>query len=126
MLGNADYAVVPPKVDQLRAAVETWRMVFSPEPMNEEDAEALRTELAAAGARLEVPCRQARLLAQAALASLKDVLEETQLAKNPKRRTKGESDPDTHALLEQPPPDPAEPTPEERAELEGDSVENEG
>jgi hypothetical protein len=118
MLAQEEYAVVHPAIDGFRAAVVTWRMVFSDEPLADEAAEALRQELESIAARLEVPCRQARLLAQAALAGLKEIADAHPVAQKPKRRTKTEGDPDTHALLENEPPDPAEPTAEERAELD--------
>jgi len=119
MLGQEDYAVVLPALEGFRAAVTTWRTVFTDEPLAEDTAEALRAELEAVATRLEVPVRQARLLAQAALASLKDVVEAHQLAQKPRRRTKTDGDPDTHPLLECDPPDPSAPTAEERAELDG-------
>ncbi|MCW5837993.1 MAG: hypothetical protein KIS78_36725, partial [Labilithrix sp.] len=56
------------------------------------------------------------LLAQAALLSTKELLEEYDLTPKPRRR--GAPDPDTHAVLEQDPPDPDAPTAEELAELE--------
>jgi hypothetical protein len=119
MVAQEEYAVVLPAIEGFRAAVATWRMVFSDEPLAEETADALREELERVALRLDVPCRQARLLAQAALAGLKEIADAHQVAQKPKRRTKAEGDPDTHALLENDPPDPAEPTSDERAELEG-------
>jgi hypothetical protein len=118
MLAQEEYAVVHPAIETFRASVATWRLIFSDEPLDDATADALRAELESVAARLEVPCRQARLLAQAALASLKDIADAHQLAQKPKRRTKVDGDPDTHAILDNDPPDPADPTPEERAELD--------
>jgi hypothetical protein len=107
-------------MDQLQRAVTTWLGIFTSAPLGELEAQTLREELDAAAKRLEVPCRQARLLAQAALVPLKDLLESSALAQKPKRRgprTSTEVDEDNHPLLDQPLPDPAEPSPAEHAEL---------
>lgn len=117
MLANETYAPTVPALEGLRAAVATWRSVFDGTRLEESEAEALRERLLAAARALEVPWRQARLLAQAALAPVKEIAEAHALAQRTKRKGARESDEDTHPLLEQDPPDPAEPTPEERAEL---------
>src|SRR5690606_14502030 len=82
-------------------------------------AVALCEELMTTAHRIDQPSRQARLLAQAALLSMKEILDEHGLTPKPRRR--GAPDPDTHPLLEQnppEPPDPNAPTPEEQAELD--------
>lgn len=115
MLGDDSYAGVVPALDGLRRAFATWRSVFVDPPLGEAEAQPLRDELDATARRLDVPCRQARLLAQAALAPLKELGEAAMAALVRKR--KGVEAEDTHPVLEQDPPDPSEPTPEERAEV---------
>ncbi|MFZ5441538.1 MAG: hypothetical protein ACOZQL_16140 [Myxococcota bacterium] len=121
MFADPSYAVVLPALDQLRQAFATWRGVFTTDPLGEAEAQALRDELDAAARRLELPCRQSRLLAQAALVPLKELLEESGIATKPKRRgprvSITESDDDDHPLLEEDPADPSAPSPAELAEL---------
>lgn len=114
MLANEEYQVVLPSLDGLRAAVATFLGIFDGAPLTEEESERLRTDLEAAAGKLEIPFRQARLLAQAALAPMKELLDASGLVT--KRKRKGE-DEDTHVLLEQDAPDPTAPTAEEEAEL---------
>lgn len=118
MLADPDYAVVATPLAEMHAAIATWRGIFTAPPLSEEEAEPLREEVLAAARRLEVPCRQARLLAQAALAPLR-LLDDHGVSQRPKKkRAAGELDEDTHPVLEQDPPDPRAPTPEEQAELD--------
>lgn len=114
MLADETYVVVAPALAELRAAVATWRSVFTAEPLSEDEAAPIRAALEAAAARLDVPVRQARLLAQAALLATKEILDETGLAQKSKRR----AEEDTHPILEEDPPRPDAPTEEERAEME--------
>lgn len=116
MLADETYAGVVEPLNHVRRALATWRNAFDVTPLPEAEARALSDELLAKGERLDLPSRQARLLAQAALLSTREILDEHGLAPKPKRR--GAPDPDTHPVLEQDPPDPHDPTPEERAELE--------
>lgn len=113
MLADPDYAAVTPALERLRGAVATWRGVFVLGPLSEEDAQPIRDELEAAAQRLELPTKQARLLAQAALAPLKELGEPLTAGLRP--RKKGEDD--GHPALERDPPDPSEPTEAERDEL---------
>lgn len=115
MLANEDYQVVLPTVDELRAAVATYLGIFKSEPLEEAEADALRSNLERAAAGLEIPFRQARLLAQAALAPMKELLDGSGLV--PKKKKRGE-DEDTHPLLEHDPPDPDAPTADEQEELD--------
>ena len=115
MLKDETYAPVAPALLQLRQAFATWHGIFIGEPASGDEAEQLRAELEAAARRVDLAGRQARLLAQAALAPLKDAAETAALLALKKRR--GREDEDTHPLLEQDPPDPSQPTPEEQAEL---------
>ena len=122
MLADANYAPVAPALEKLRRSFTTWRDIFIAGPLPDDQVQALRDELDTAARRLELPCRQARLLAQAALVALKDVLEPPALViARPKRRAgkslAAELEDDSHPLLEQDPPDVAEPTPEELAEI---------
>ena len=116
MLANEDYQVVLPTVDELRAAVTVYLGIFKNEPLEESEADTLRANLERAAAALEIPFRQARLLAQAALAPMKELLDASGLT--PKKKKRGEPDEDTHALLENDPPDPNEPTADEQDELD--------
>lgn len=118
MLTNETYApTVAPALEALHAAIATWRGLFDTEPLPESEAQALREQLLEAARGLEIPWRQARLLAQAALAPLKELEAAAALHKAKRKGGRAESEEDTHPLLEQDPPDPSEPTPEERAEL---------
>jgi hypothetical protein len=116
VLADPDYAPVASAVKETVKAIDDWRGWFDPPPLPDAEATALCEELVTAAHRIDAPMRQARLLAQAALLSTRDLLEEYGLT--PKARRRGQPDPDTHALLEQDPPDPSEPTPEELEELE--------
>ncbi len=119
MLADETYSVVEPTVKKALDAFAVWRDSLEPKPLDEADARALSEELVTVAHRIERPSRQARLLAQAALVSMKDVLDAYGLAPKPRRR--GAPDPDTHPILEQDPPNPEAPTEEEQAELDGDT-----
>ena len=114
MRANEDYQLVLPTVDELRAAVATYLGVFKSEPLEESEADTLRRNLETAASALEIPFRQARLLAQAALAPMKELLDGSGLVSKKKKRGEDE---DTHPLLETDPPDPNAPTPDEQDEL---------
>lgn len=116
MFADETYAVVLPTVRLVLDAFRAWRAAFDYPPIDDASARALSEELVIVAHRLDLPSRQARLLAQAALLSTKELLEEYDLTPKPRRR--GAPDPDTHAVLEQDPPDPDAPTAEELAELE--------
>jgi hypothetical protein len=116
MFADETYSVVLPMLQQVHQAYATWNAIFDPGPLDENEARSLCEELVTVAHRIDLPSRQARLLAQAALLSMKDLLDEYGLT--PKLKRRGAVDPDTHSLLEHDPPDPNEPTPEERAELE--------
>jgi hypothetical protein len=115
MLADPDYAPVGPALDRLRRAVAVWRSVFIAEPAAGEEADLLRAELDAAARRLDIAGRQARLLAQAALVPLREIVDAPSLL-GLKKKKRGDDD-DTHPVLERDPPDPRDPTPEELAEL---------
>ncbi|MFT3709804.1 MAG: hypothetical protein QM817_19415 [Archangium sp.] len=128
MFSDPTFAVVAPALQQLHEAFSTWRGVFSTEALPESELQALRDELDAVARRLELPCRQARLLAQAALAPLKELLDDSGLAQKPKKRGPRISvaevdDDDDHPLLENDPADPNEPSEDELMELSEAPVE---
>ncbi len=113
LLSSERYASVVPVVHTMRIALGTWASVFIDPPLEGDDADALRDELLAAAGAVELPVRQARLLAQAALLPAHDLLDAAGVVTaKPKK-----GDPDTHPILEKDPPDPLLPTAEERAEI---------
>lgn len=118
MFAEPSYELVAPALTQLHAAFATWRGVFSEVALTDSEAQALRDELDAAARRLELPCRQARLLAEAALTPLKELLENSGVTQKPKKRVKSELD-DESSVLDEEPVDPASPSEEELAELSG-------
>lgn len=127
MFADPTFSVVMPALQQLHEAFGTWRGVFTSDALPEAEQQALRDELDAVARKLELPCRQARLLAQAALAPLRELLDESGLAQKPKKRgpriSVAEVDEDEHPLLENDPADPNEPNEEELAELSEAPVE---
>lgn len=109
------YRPVASTVQALASAIATWRSVFMGPPLTDDVADPIRQELAKAGRAVELPVRQARLLAQAALLPAAQLLDgDGVLTAESKRRGKHNV---THALLEQDPRDPMLPMPEERAEI---------
>jgi hypothetical protein len=116
MFGDESFQLVIPALAQLQKAFVTWRGVFSNEPLSDMDAQGLRDELDAVSRRLELPCRQARLLAEAALAPLRELFENSGLGHKPKKRVKSEIDEDA-SMLDEAPLDPTAPSAEELAEL---------
>lgn len=117
MFADPSYAIVLPTLEAMRAAFATWRGVFSDVPLAEHEAQALRDELDAAARKVDLPCRQARLLAEAALAPLKDLLDHSSLDQRPRRRTKALSELDQDDMLDRPVVDPAAPSETEAEEL---------
>ncbi len=115
MFAEESYALVLPTLDAMRAGFATWKGVFSTEPLDEAAAQGLRDELDAAARRLELPCKQARLLAEAALAPVKDLYEISHVSSKPKKRVKvpGEDS----SPLDEEPVDPSAPNDAELEEL---------
>lgn len=116
MFADPSFQLVVPTLAQLQLAFTTWRSVFSDQPLSEGEAQGLRDELDAVSRRLELPCRQARLLAEAALAPLRELFENSGLGQKPKKRVKSELDEDA-SMLDEAPLDPNTPSAEELAEL---------
>ncbi len=120
MFADPSFQLVEPVLISLQQAFVTWRNVFSSEILTEVDAQALRDELDAVSRRLELPCRQARLLAEAALVPLRDLLDSSGLSQKPKRRAKAsmsEIDQQETSVLDDEPIDPAVPNETELEEL---------
>jgi hypothetical protein len=117
MFGDSSFSFVIPVIEQVRQAFAIWRGVFSSERLSELDETRLRDELSSAASRLDLPLRQARLLAEAALSPIRDAFESTGLGARPRRRTSRpavtESMPDVTEFEA-----PDQPTAEEIAELE--------
>lgn len=86
MLSDPDYTAVRSAVEKLLIELEDWRGVFGSTPLEDTEAAALRAEVEAAAERLEVPTRQARLLAEAALVGMEDVAASSGVLEKPKRR----------------------------------------
>lgn len=117
VLATDRYRNVLPAVQSTRAAIATWRGVFTEGPLEDDAAAVLREELMAAGGVVEFPVRQAKLLAQAALLPTAELLEAANVV-TPKIKKRGkEIDPNAHPLLETDPPDPLQPNADERAEI---------
>jgi hypothetical protein len=86
LLADESFAPIVAAVAEVRASFSSWRRALAPEPIAEPDAQRLCQELEAAARRLELPMHQARLLAEAACAPVKDLAERFGFAAKPKRR----------------------------------------
>ena len=132
ILARDDFAFVRPVLEQVATAYAQWQSCFAPVQLPHEQAAPLRAELIALGKRLDLALRQARCLAEAALAPLPDAFENSGLAAKPRKRagrglplvesgepTVPESQEPTPELSEAPPrePDSEEPSAAELAEL---------
>jgi len=86
MFADPQFQFIGPVLEELRTAFTAWRNAFSAErlPVNEETA--IRDDLDSSARRLDLPMRQARLLAEAALSPLRNAFEDSGLAHRPKRR----------------------------------------
>jgi hypothetical protein len=87
ILADPAYAVLEPALERLRRAQAEWREFLTPLPPDAAEARALREELEAVARRLELPSRQARLIAEAALMPVDGLLEASHILDKPKRRT---------------------------------------
>jgi hypothetical protein len=110
VLATERYRDVVPRVKALGTAMTRWSSVFVDPPAEGEIADRIRGELTAAAATIELPMQQARLLAQAALLPATELLDAAGVVTAKGKRR-------LHPMLENDPPDPLLPTPEERAEL---------
>ena len=86
IFADPDFAFAMPAVDQLSNAFESWRSTFAPEPLPEAEEAALREQLLQTAAALEMPLRQAKLLAEAALLPLGELFAESGIGAKPKKR----------------------------------------
>lgn len=86
MLAESSFAPIVPVVEQVRTTIAAWRGGFSPEPLLPSEEIALREEIVGHARRLELPMRQARLLAEAALAPMKNAFDDSGIGQKPKRR----------------------------------------
>jgi hypothetical protein len=86
MFAEPSFAFALPVLEQLKGAFEQWQAVYFGENMPEEQAAAVRKDLVAAAKRLELATRQAKLLAEAALAPCGGLFEELGLASKPRKR----------------------------------------
>lgn len=118
MFTHPSFELVGPALTQLQQAFAVWRSVFRAEPLLEIEAQALRDELDATARRLDLPCRQARLLAEAALAPIRELLQNSGLDQKPKRRAKAPTVSESEAsVLDEEQNNPGLPSTEELAEL---------
>ncbi len=86
-LAEPAFAFALPVLEQLASAFTRWQEVYSGENMPEMQAAEVLKELLATAKRLELACRQAKLLAEAALAPCGRLFEELGLSAKPKRRS---------------------------------------
>jgi hypothetical protein len=86
ILAREDFAFVRPVLDQVATAYGQWQACFVPVQLPHEQAAPLRAELIALGKKLDLALRQARCLAEAALAPLPEAFESSGLAAKPRKR----------------------------------------
>jgi hypothetical protein len=116
---------VVPVVEQVRQSIAAWRVGFTPEPLSPHEEQLLREEIVGHARRLELPMRQARLLAEAALAPIRNAFEDSGIGQKPRRRKTAEPielEPEFTAESTPPQPDPEAPTAAELAELSSEPV----
>lgn len=113
MLADPMFTDVAPSLQNLRDAFAEWRLVFTSGPPTEAEEQALRDELLALANRLELPCRQARLLAEAALLPASDLIEPSGIFDKPRRRVVRAARVDANESEGGPPPPGTEAPPAE-------------
>jgi len=86
ILARDDFSFVRPVLDQVAAAYAQWQACFVPVQLPHEQAAPLRAELIALGKKLDLALRQARCLAEAALAPIPEAFESSGLAAKPRKR----------------------------------------
>jgi hypothetical protein len=87
IFSRGDFAMVRPVLDQVTATYAAWQECFVPVQLPHEQAATLRQELITLGKRLDLALRQARCLAEAALAPLPEAFENSGLAARPRKRS---------------------------------------
>jgi hypothetical protein len=75
-----------PVIEQMRAAFGAWRAGCSLEPLPEAEVAAVADALRDAAGEVELPLRQVRMLAEAALAPVPGAFEDSGLGAKPKKR----------------------------------------
>ncbi|MGC4113752.1 MAG: hypothetical protein QM765_03645 [Myxococcales bacterium] len=86
-LGQPTYAFAPPVLQAIAAAFAKWQTAFVGVGMSEDEAVELRKELITDAKKLDLALKQAKLLAEAALAPVNGMFEEMGLAAKPKKRS---------------------------------------
>lgn len=117
MLAESSYVPVTPVLEQVRTSIDAWRKGFSPEPLTSTEELTLREEIIGHARRLELPMRQAKLLAEAALAPVRNAFEDSGIGQKPKKRKVEATEPE--------PVEAAEETPEPKIEAEAAPTEPE-
>lgn len=85
-LAEPAFVFAQPVLDAVASAFAQWQDVYSGESLPEPEAAQVLKELLAAAKRVELASRQARLLAEAALAPCGGLFEELGLSVKPRRR----------------------------------------
>jgi hypothetical protein len=88
MLGSDEFAFAQPVIEGVREAYARWQSCFAESEVPEAEAAAIREALRTGAGQLDLATRQARHLAEAALAPLPGVFEEHQLGTKPKKRAR--------------------------------------
>jgi hypothetical protein len=86
LLASDDFAFARPVIDSIRNAHTQWLSCFADEAIPEAEAASIREALEAAGTRLDLAIRQARHLAEAALAPFPEIFEAHPLGAKPRKR----------------------------------------
>ncbi len=87
MLSSDDFAFAVPVLELIRKSWADYDACFSGGAMSEEEAAPIREALSTAADGLELPLRQARLLAEAALSPVAGAFEASGLGAKPKKRS---------------------------------------
>ena len=88
MLEQPNYSFATPVFEALAGSFARWESAFEGQGMSDEQAVELRKELIGIAKKLDLAVKQARLLAEAALAPVPGMFEEQGLTAKPKKRTK--------------------------------------
>ena len=86
LLASDDFAFARPVIESIRNAHTQWLSCFDDVAIPDSEAASIREALEAAGTRFDLTIRQARHLAEAALAPFPEILEAHQLAAKPRKR----------------------------------------
>ncbi|WP_394841882.1 hypothetical protein LZC95_33005 [Pendulispora brunnea] len=86
MFADETYLPAGPALAELHRAFGTWRTVFASPALSDEETQSLTGELTTIAQRLELPCRQALLLADAALLPAEDLREPSGIFEKPRKR----------------------------------------